>query len=304
MIIERIAMLGGSGFVGRTLANRLTREGYTIRILTRNPDAVHADLRVLPGVELVQADIHDIRDLADKIAGTQVVINLVGILNEKGRNGAGFRFAHVELAGKVLQACRDNHIRRLLHMSALNADAVTGTSHYLRTKGEAEDIVHAAADLNVTSFRPSVIFGPGDDFFNRFAVLLKRVPVMFPLACPGARFAPVYVGDIAAAFTRAMTDSVTYGKRYDLCGPHQYTLQELVQYTALCCGINRLILPLPDMISRIQAAVFDFVPGKPFSTDNYLSAKLDSVCQCNAMEQLGIKPVALDAVVPGYLSVE
>src|SRR5690606_4508306 len=127
----------------------------------------------------------------------------------------------------------------------------------------------------VTSFRPSVIFGPGDSFFNRFARLLKRVPLVFPLACPNARFAPVYVGDVAEAFARALKDPQLYGRRLALCGPREYTLQQLVAYTAECLGLRRLILPLPDFLSRIQAAIFDFVPGKPFSTDNYRSTLVD-----------------------------
>lgn len=301
MLIKTICILGGTGFVGRTLANHLTREGYCLRILTRNREYNKENIILLPTVDLVEADIHDPEALKIHTAGCDAVINLVGILNERGRKGEGFRKAHVELSEKVIDACRANRIKRLLHMSALNADAENGPSHYLKTKGQAEDLVHAATDIKVTSFRPSVIFGRDDSFFNRFAGLLKISPV-FPLACPSARFAPVYVGDVAQAFVRTLTDTGSYGKRYELCGPERYSLLELVRYTARCTGVKRIIVPLGDILSRIQASVFDFVPGKPFSTDNYLSTRVDSVCSEDGLQELGITPTAIDAVVPQYLS--
>ena len=303
MLIRKICILGGSGFVGRTLANRLTPEEYQLRVLTRNRERRKDNLILLPTLDLIEADVHDPEQLRKNFSGCDAVINLVGILNERGRHGAGFRHVHVELARKVIEACRDTGIKRLLHMSALNADARLGPSHYLKTKGEAEDLVHAAAGhgIRVTSFRPSVIFGREDSFFNRFASLLKFAPV-FPLACPQARFAPVYVGDVAEAFTRALTNPDSYGKRYNLCGPQVYTLLELVRTTARCAGMKRLIIPLPDSLSRLQAAVFDFVPGKPFSTDNYLSTRAASVCDRNDLVTLGITPVGIDAVVPQYLA--
>ena len=126
--------------------------------------------------------------------------------------------------------------------------------------------------------------------------------MVFPLACPGSRFAPIYVGDVAEAFVKTMADPSSYGKRYNLCGPEVYTLQELVAYTAACLGIRRMIIPLSDLISRIQAAIFDFVPGKPFSTDNYLSAKIDSICHHNDLHELDITPSTIQSIVPQYLS--
>ncbi|MGH8248134.1 MAG: complex I NDUFA9 subunit family protein [Gammaproteobacteria bacterium] len=302
MLIRKICILGGSGFVGRTLANRLTKDGYQLRVLTRDREANRGNLILLPTLELVQADVRDRSVLESQFAGCDAVINLVGILNERGRSGAGFRMAHVELARNVVGACRASGVHRLLHMSALNADAINGPSHYLRTKGEAEDLVHRADDIRATSLRPSVIFGRGDDFFNRFARLLKAMPWVFPLACASARFAPVFVGDIAEAFARTMIDPGAYGKRFNLCGPRIYTLRELVTYTARCINVRRHVIGLPDALSRLQAAVFDFVPGKPFSTDNYLSTKVDSVCTCNDLDTLGIAPTPLEAVVPSYLS--
>jgi len=304
MLIKQICILGGTGFVGRSLANRLTQSGYGLRILTRNRERNKDNLILLPAVELVEADVHDAEQLHRQFAGCDAVINLVGILNERGRHGSGFRQVHVELTGKIIEACAANNIRRLLHMSALNADADRGPSHYLKSKGAAEDLAHAAIRLGikVTSFRPSVIFGREDSFFNRFARLLQITPLCFPLACAGSRFAPVYVGDVAETFAQALSDPDCYGRRYNLCGPKVYTLQELVNYTATCIGVKRYIIPLNNLLSRIQGAVFDFVPGKPFSTDNYLSATVDSVCDCNDLTRFVSLPMAVEAVVPQYLS--
>ena len=305
MQIRTIGILGGTGFVGRTLANRLIQDGYRLRVLTRNREAHRENLILLPGLDLVQTNIHNPELLAHHLSGCDAVINLVGILNERGRNGAGFRAAHVELVRNLITACREKAIRRVMQMSALGADAA-GPSHYLRTKGEAEDLLHGATDLLVTSYRPSVIFGAGDSFFNRFAGLLRFAPV-FPLACANARFAPVFVEDVTEAMARTLRDPDYFGKRLQLCGPSVYTLEQLVRYTAGCTGLRRIIVPLPDLLSRIQAALLDFWPfgafiGKPFSTDNYLSTKVDSICTGNDFDALGIRPTALEAVVPSYLS--
>ena len=190
---QQICVLGGSGFVGLRVVSALAAEGHSIRVLTRRRER-HRELLVLPTVEVIDADIHNPDDLKQYFAGQDTVINLIGILNEKRDNGKGFYHAHVELAQKVIEACMAQGVKRLLHMSALNADAATGSSYYLRSKGEAEQRVHAAHGIKVTSFRPSVIFGPGDNFINRFAELLRITPGVFPLACGKSRFAPVYVG--------------------------------------------------------------------------------------------------------------
>ena len=303
MLIKRIAVLGGAGFVGRSLCNRLSKEGYALRVLTRNREYNRENLILLPRLDLVQTDVHNPERLRQNLAGCEAVINLIGILNEKGNDGAGFLQAHVKLAENLIQACRANGIRRVLQMSALNADASNGASHYLRSKGRAEDLLHARdPELRVTSFRPSVIFGPNDSFFNRFARLLRLAPVFFPLACHNARFAPVYVLDVVEMMSRSLKDPQSYNRKYQLRGPKTYTLRELVEYTARVIGVRRRIIPLNDRLSRLQAAVFDFVPGKPFSTDNYLSAQTDSVCEANDLARCAIEPAALESVVPGYLN--
>tara|TARA_R110000782_G_scaffold13730_11_gene40312 strand:- start:554 stop:1516 length:963 start_codon:yes stop_codon:yes gene_type:complete len=303
MSIKRIAVLGGTGFVGQSLCNRLSQAGYELKVFTRSREYNRDDLIVLPGLELVQTDIHDPEKLKLHIANCDAVINLVGILNEKGNSGKGFKHAHVELVEKLISACRQNGIKRLLQMSALNADAINGKSHYLRTKGEAEDLLHSNnTEINVTSFRPSIIFGKKDNFFNRFASLLKMSPLFFPLACHATKFAPVYVMDVVEMIARSIKDPESYNKKLHLCGPQTYSLKELVNYTSRTLGLKRKIIPLNDILSRIQAAIFDFVPGKPFSTDNYLSAKIDSVCECNDLVRYNIKATTIESVVPQYLN--
>ena len=301
MATKRIAVLGGSGFVGRHLVAALTRAGHRTRVLTRRRSRSR-HLLVMPTCEIVETDVHRVSNLSLHLAGCDAAVNLAGILNEHAGPGGGFGDAHAELPGKLAQACRDNHVGRVLHMSALGAGA-DAPSEYLRTKFRGEQAAHAAGEngVSVTSFRPSVIFGPGDSFFNRFAGLLALSPLVFPLACPEARFAPVYVGDVVRAFLTALGDDSTAGERYELCGPRTYTLRELVAYTARVTGRRRLIAGLGDGLSRFQARVLERLPGKPFSTDNYLSTKVDSVCSINGLERLGITPRSVECVVPRYL---
>lgn len=294
-----ICLLGGTGFVGRHLAARLAQRDYNVKILTRSR-ARHYDLVVLPTVTLVEADVHDAATLAREFAGCAAVVNLVGILNERGHRGRGFRQVHVELPRKIIQACRAAGVPRLLHMSALNA-ARNAPSHYLRTKAEAAELVLAAQDLQVTVFEPSVIFGPGDRFLNRFARLLRLAPGVFPLPCPNAKLAPVSAGDVAEAMLRSLDVRACFGRRYALCGPKVYTLRELLRYLRRLTGHKRVILGLPRPLSWLQALVMEWLPGKPFSLDNYHSLQVAGVCTDNGFAAFGMQPVAVEAVLPTYL---
>ena len=298
-----ICLLGGTGFVGQHLANRLSRLGYRVTILTRRCER-HRSLKVNRNVQLVEVNVLDCNALQPHFRNADAVINLIGILNE-GR-AADLRFAnvHAEFPATVANTAVSTGVRRLLHMSALNADAGETDSSYLRTKGEGENSVHAAAakGLAVTSFRPSVIFGPGDSFFNRFAALLKLSPLVFPLACPDSRFAPVYVGDVVDAFVHALEHDATVGKRLELCGPAEFTLKQLVEYTRDTLGLHQRIIGLGDGLSRLQARALGLMPGKPFSMDNYHSLQRASVCSDNALPALGITPTTVQSVVPGYLA--
>jgi len=302
MMRNTICLLGGTGFVGRRLLSLLSKQGRHIRVLSRRPQR-HRDLAILPGVQLIQANVHDITSLRQHFTNADAVINLVGILNERRDNGKGFHRVHVELTRNILQACHDRGVHRVLHMSALNADPAA-TSHYLRSKGEAEQLALQAKDLDVTCFRPSVIFGPGDSFINRFAAILKITPLFFPLACGYTRFAPVYVGDVAQAFADSLDMQASFGQRYDLCGPHSYTLQEIVEYVNQSLGLKRIINPLGNSLSRLQASLLEHVPGKPFSKDNFRSLQTDSVCPKGSHDLqtcFGINPTGMKSIVPGYL---
>ncbi|BAU46736.1 epimerase [Sulfurifustis variabilis] len=299
-----VCLLGGTGFVGRAIAARLAQGGHRQRVPTRR-HANHRDLLVHPGLVLVEGDVHEPSFLRRQFEGMDVVINLVGILNSRDRAGRQFERVHVELPGKVAQACEQAGVKRLLHMSALHATR-DAPSRYLRTKAAGEEAAHAASpELRVTSFRPSVIFGSRDGFTNRFAGLLRLAPGVFPLACPDSRFQPVYVEDVAQAFVAAIPEHRTFGRRYDLCGPRIYTLREIVAYVAELQGKRVRILGLGDRLSRLQAAVLELAPGKPFSRDNYRSLTVDSVCAegANALRGVfGVMPTPLERVAPGWLT--
>ncbi len=296
---KSVLVFGGTGFVGRALVLALTAAGHEVTVPSRFAFR-HRDLNLTPNVRLVEFDPDTTdEELIALMQGHQVLVNLVGILNEPRHNGQTFRRVHVKWSRRLIRAAERSGIHRYLHMSALNADP-DGPSYYLRSKGEAEDWVHefgAEHGIDVTSFRPSVIFGFGDSFLNHFAGLARWMPGVFPLACANARFSPVFVGDVVARFVAAMNDPQTFGRRIDLCGPRNYSLRELVTYAARTSGHPRWVIGLPDWLARLQAFVLEFVPGKPFTRDNYASLQLDSVCTDEASRQ----PTALEQIAPGYL---
>jgi uncharacterized protein YbjT (DUF2867 family) len=294
-----ICVLGGTGFVGTELIAQLAKDGHWIRVPTRST-AGNDSLRVLDTVRVIKADVHDPDALARLLAGADVAINLIGILNEHGRST--FQSVHVDLAQKVVTAARTAKVPRLLHMSSLAADPTTAPSKYLRSKAAAEAKIRASApSLQWTIFRPSIIFGPGDSLTNRFAGLLRLSGGFLPLARASARFAPVSVRDVARAFRYAVSAKTTIGQTYELCGPEILTLEQVVRTTAAVAGIRCTIFRLPDFVSYLQAAIMNFLPGKPFSIDNYKSLTIDSVCREDGCAKLGIEPQPMLAVLPTYL---
>ncbi len=278
-----IVILGGSGFVGRALVARLLAQGERVRVLSRSNDT---RARTPAGAELHVGDVFDGAFLRDAFDGADAVINLVGILNERGDDGAGFRKVYVELAETMLAAMQAAGGRRLLQMNALHAG--DGESRYLQARGEAEARVRASA-LDWTLFRPSVIAGPGDGLFCRFAQLLRFAPGL-PIGRADARLQPVWVGDVVEAFVRTLDDATTIGRSYDLVGPEVMTLAQIVRLTAQTKGWTRVVVPLPRAFGRIQAEVGEHLPGKPISRDNWRTLQQDSTSDDSGLPKLGIAP--------------
>lgn len=283
-----IVVLGGSGFVGRALVTRLLAQGEQVRVLSRSADT---RARVPVGAELLVGDVFDAAFLRKAFDGADAVVNLVGILNERGDDGSGFRKVYVELAETIIAAMQATDISRLLQMSALHAG--DGESHYLKARGDADTRVRASA-LDWTLFRPSVIAGPGDGLFCRFAQLLRFAPGL-PIGRADARFQPVWVGDVVEAFVRALDDGATLHQSYDLVGPETMTLAEIVRLTAQTKGWHRFVLPLPGVFGRMQAEVGEHLPGKPISRDNWRSLQRDSTSDNNGLATLGIVPTHVRA---------
>jgi uncharacterized protein YbjT (DUF2867 family) len=295
MASETVLVLGGSGFVGRHVVNRLVQDGKRVVVPTRRRENAR-HLILLPTVDVVDADIHDSPALARLTANAAAVVNLIGILNESGRNT--FARVHVELAQKVVAACRAAGVRRVVQMSALNASP-EGPSRYQRSKGEAEAAI-VGSGLDWTIFQPSVIFGREDRFLNLFATLERHLPVM-AIAAAQTRFQPVFVGDVAHCIAHALDDAATIGQKYPLCGPDIYTLRELVAFVGTLTEHERPIVSLPPALGRLQARFLELLPGTPMSRDNLASMQQDSVCGCAFPALFGIVPTALAAVAPTYL---
>lgn len=305
MTTHSVCVLGGGGFVGHHLVALLAARGCKVRVPARRREDAKA-LIVLPGVEVIETDIHDPANLDRLLAGMDAVVNLVGILHEtapahgnpdKARRGS-FHHAHVELPNKVLQACRATGVKRLLHMSALGADPAS-RSAYQRSKAEGEALVLKADDLDMTVFRPSVIFGPGDSFLTMFGDLMKLAPVI-PLAGASARFQPVFVADVARTFADALDKPETFGQAYNLCGPRVYTLEQLVKLTAKALGLCRVVVPLGAGPSYAFARLMELKPGQKIMTrDNHYAMQVDNVCPEGFPALFG-QPAALESVI-GYL---
>jgi uncharacterized protein YbjT (DUF2867 family) len=300
--LKRVVLLGGTGFVGRSVCERLVEHGggagVRITVPTRRLSNAKA-VQPLPTVDPVQCDVHDDAQLARVIAGHDAVINLIAILHGSGLD---FERVHVRLARRLAGACVDAGVKRLVHVSALGV-GIDAPSNYLRSKGEAEALLKAAP-LDLTLLRPSVIFGAGDRFLNLFAALQSVFPVM-PLAGIGARFQPVWVEDVSEAVVRCLDRTETVGHTYECAGPQVYTLGELVRLAGRWCGHERPLWPLPEALGTLQASVMELLPGVPLmSRDNVLSMRVPNVAtgQLPGLLALGIQPAALEAIAPSYLS--
>jgi NADH dehydrogenase len=318
---NNILILGGTGFVGRSVCDKLVERngggGAQIVVPSRQP-ARAKHLQLLPTVRLVQADVHNDAQLAALVRGCDAVINLVAILHG---SESEFRRAHVELPLKLSRVCVAAGVRRVVHVSALGvaplspspasspastAQAATGLdapSIYLRSKTSGEALL-SGAGLDLTILRPSVIFGEHDRFLNLFARLQTVFPMM-PLAGADARFQPVWVQDVAAAIVRCLDDDATIGKVYECAGPQVYTLRQLVQTAGRLSGHARPVISLPTVLGQLQALAMEMLPGSPLmSRDNLASMRVPNVQsgKLPGLRELGITPATLDSVAPDYLS--
>lgn len=291
-----VTVAGASGFLGRYVVQELCRLGFRVRAVCRRPQRA-LFLKPLGGLGQVQiagADLARPAGLAAAVAGSDAVINLVGIL--KG----DFTAVQSDGAEALAQAARAAGAGAFVHVSAIGADPHS-RSRYGRTKGEGEARVLAAFP-GATIIRPSVIFGPEDDFINRFARMAKMLPVI-PVVKPDARFQPVWVGDVAEAVARAAVDPGQYGgKTFELGGPRVYSFKELVGWIAETIRCRRTLVSLPDSVAEMIAA-FDFIPGAPITRDQWLMLQRDNVVSKGAkgLEAFGIAPAPLETKAPEWL---
>lgn len=297
--MKNVLLIGGTGFLGSAIACRLASADFCLTLPTRRRERAK-QLAVLPTANVVEADVHDPATLARLMAGQDAVISLVGVLKggEGEPYGAGFARNHVELPAKIAAAAKAAGVRRVLHISALKA-AADAPSGYLRSKAAGEAALQAAG-LDLTIFRPSVIFGKGDSFLTLFAQMAKVVP-FFPLACADARFQPVWVGDVAASVVASLGRTDSIGQTYDLCGPTVYALRELVACAAATGGHPRLVFGIPGFVAWLQAWAMEFIPNGPMTRDNLRSMRIDSVCDSACALPFGRVATPLEAVAPGYL---
>ena len=296
-----VLVLGGSGFVGRQVCEQLARLGWRITVPTRR--AVHAaSVQSLPGLTVIEASVHSQADLARLMPGHDAVVNLVAVLHGGDKR---FEQVHVDLSKRIAQAMQEAGIRRLVHISALGADA-QGPSMYQRSKARGEQALQQTG-LDLTVLRPSVIFGAEDRFLNLFADL-QAIALFMPLAGANTPFQPVWVGDVARAVLRCLQDEHTTGQTYELAGPDVMTLGELVhksgQWAGVRGGLGRPVLPLPHWVGYLQALLMEQLPGEPLmSRDNLASMQVPNTASGSlpGLQALGITARSAAGVAPTYL---
>ncbi|HEX3441663.1 MAG TPA: complex I NDUFA9 subunit family protein [Pseudolabrys sp.] len=299
-----VTVYGGSGFLGRHVVRALAKRHYRIRVAVRRPElAGHLQpLGRVGQINVVQANLRNAASVEAAARDAHVLINLVGILYERGRQ----RFDSVHAFGAEQVALAANaHGAGLVHVSAIGADE-NSRARYARSKAQAEKLVLAAQPQAVI-MRPSIIFGPEDDFFNRFASLARMAPAL-PLIGGGAtRFQPVFVGDVAAAIADAVDGKTRAGTTYELGGPEVRTFKELMQFVLATIERKRLLVPLPFFAAKLQASILQFAPTPPLTPDQVEMLRSDNVvsevakAQGRTLQGLGIEPDSIEAIVPSYL---
>lgn len=303
---ELVTVFGASGFVGRHVVRALALDGWRIRAVCRRPHLAEFLMTSgVPGqIEIYRGNVRNPNSVAAALHGADAAVNLVGVLYGKGRQN--FEVMHVDAAAHIAEAAHAAGISRLVHISAIGANR-TAPSRYAQTKGEGEMRVRETLP-DAVILRPSLIFGPDDDFFNKFAGLAQVAPAL-PLISGGqTRFQPVYAGDVAAAVARALTDTTVRGKTFELGGPQTYSFKDLMRYILSQCGRKRYLVPLPSPVAKIAAFFLQmpahFLPFAPLLTvDQVRLLANDAVVADGAftLADLSIRPHSVEEIVPGYL---
>lgn len=297
MQVKKISILGGSGFVGSAIVAKLAKAGYVVTVITRRRDSAK-HLLLLPQVSVVECNVMDYSALNAALRGADAVINLIGILHQSKR--LSFNTMHHQLPAQLAKICADLSIPRLLHMSSLQSSE-QAPSQYLRSKAAGEKaLAEYHSKLNITIFKPSIIFGRGDSFTNLFASLIRYLPVVL-LAKPNAKFQPVWVEDVATCFVASLEIAATFGKTYELAGPKTYTFRALVEQVMATLGVQRPVVGLNDTLSIAQAWMMEWLPIKLMSRDNIRSMRVDSISNDDFSKDFCIQRTSLEVVMPDYL---
>ncbi|MCZ8187255.1 MAG: complex I NDUFA9 subunit family protein [Beijerinckiaceae bacterium] len=300
-----VTIFGGSGFVGRHLVRALAREGWRIRVAVRRPDlAGHLQpLGAVGQIHAVQANLRYRDSVARALQGADAAVNLVGILAEGGRQS--FNAVQAQGARAVAEEAAKAGITRFVQLSAIGADAHSAAA-YARTKAEGEAFVQAAIPEAVI-LRPSIVFGPEDQFFNRFARMAQFLPFLPLIGGGETRFQPVFVGDVALAAAKALDGGARAGTTYELGGPDIRSFRELLDYILAVTHRRRLLVPVPFPLARLKASVLEVLPGKMLTVDQVTMLETDNVVSAAAEAEgrtlagLGISPASFEAIVPTYL---
>ena len=310
MAAGTITIFGGAGFIGRYLVQRLAKQGWIIRVAQRMPDEALflKPMGAVGQITPVAANIRGEASVAAAVAGADVVVNLVGILMERRRQT--FAAVHVEGAGRVARAAKAAGARTFVQMSAIGADA-NSSAGYARSKAAGEAAVRAAFP-GAAIVRPSIVIGPEDDFFNRFAAMARMVPALPLIGGGSTRFQPVYVGDVADAMVKVIENPALAGNTYELGGPRVYSFKELLELLLREIGRRRLLLPLPAAAAELQAFAFETVDKltlqclfpPPLTRDQVRMLRYDNVVAESALGlgDLGVRPTPIESILPAYLA--
>jgi uncharacterized protein YbjT (DUF2867 family) len=296
-----VTVFGGSGFIGRHTVRALADAGYRVRVAVRSPNLANF---LLPAghvgqIQVVKCNVRNAEQVAAALRGADAAVNLVGVLYSRG--GQSFNALHAEAAGTIAQAAKDAGVQTLVHVSAIGADEESQAA-YARSKVEGEKLVREAFPA-ATILRPSLVIGPEDQFFNKFASLARFIPFL-PLVGGGhTKFQPVFVGNVADAIVKCVADSATHGKTYELGGPGIYSFKELMEFLLRAIDRKRLLVPFPSWLMMLKAYFWQFLPTPPLTPDQVRMLGTDNVVSPGALTfaDLGIAPDGIEAVAPAYL---